>query len=97
MPCGQGLPQMRPDGAVAKGSNTGDLGITEDDDDFNLEEDKESSTDRWDSGSGTPISFGLACWGSLGLWRLWFPLKGDHGRLLCFPWPLPDPGISQFR
>jgi hypothetical protein len=49
---------MRPDGAVAKGSNAGDLGDTEDDD---VEEDEESSMDRWVTGSGTPVSFGLAC------------------------------------
>jgi hypothetical protein len=88
---------MRPDGVVAKGSNAGDLGDTEDNDGVDVEEDEESSTDRWVSGSGTPVSFGLAFWGSLGLWCPWFPLKGDHGRPLCFPWPLPDPGISQFR
>jgi hypothetical protein len=23
-------------------------------------------------------------------------VKGDHGRPLCFPWPITDPGISQF-
>jgi hypothetical protein len=65
MPCGQGLPPVRPDGAVAKGCEKGGLGDEEDDDD--VEEDSESSTDRWVSGSGTPGSFCLACRGCLGL------------------------------
>jgi hypothetical protein len=38
---------MRPDGAV-KGSNAGDLGDTEED--VDVEEDYELSTDRWVSG-----------------------------------------------
>jgi hypothetical protein len=87
---------MRPDGAVIKASNAGDRDDEEDDDD-DVEKDDESSMDRWVSGSGMPGSFCLACRGSSGLWRPWFPLKGDHGRPLCFPWPIPDPGISQFR
>jgi hypothetical protein len=85
---------MRPDGAVAKGPIEGGLGDEEDDDD-DIEKDTESSTDRWVSGSGTPGSFCLACRGSFGLWRPWFPLKGDLGRPLFLPQPLPDPGIFQ--
>jgi hypothetical protein len=96
-PCGQGLPPMWPDGAVVKASKAGDLDDEEDDDDDDVKEDDESSTDRWVLGLGTPGSFCLACRCSSGICCLWFPLKGDHGRPLCFPWPLPDPGISQFR
>jgi hypothetical protein len=70
---------VRPDGAVVKGSNARDLGDMKDDDDIDDEEDEDSSTDKWVSRSGTPVSFGLV---SLGFWRLWFPLKGDHGRPL---------------
>jgi hypothetical protein len=83
-PCRQGLPPMRPDGAVAKGPKAGGLDDEEDDDDNDVEEDDESSTDRWVSGSGTPGSFFLACRGSSGLWPPWFPLKGDLGRPLVF-------------
>jgi hypothetical protein len=83
-PWGQGLPPMWPDGAVAKGPKAGGLDDEEDDDDDVVKEDAESSTDRWVSGSGMPGSLCLACWGSSGLWRQWFPLKGDLGRPLFF-------------
>jgi hypothetical protein len=86
---------MQPVGAVVKGSNAGEL--DDEEDDVDVKEDDELSTDRWVSGSGTPGSFGLACRGFSGLRRPPFPLKGDHGQPVCFPWPLPDPGISQFR
>jgi hypothetical protein len=42
MPCGPGLPPVRPDGAVIKGSNAGDLGDTEGDNNIDVEEDDES-------------------------------------------------------
>jgi hypothetical protein len=73
---------MRPDRAVVNASNAGDRDDEKDDDDDDVEEDVESSTDKWVSGSGTPGSFCLACRGSLGLWRPWFLLKGDHGQPL---------------
>jgi hypothetical protein len=93
MPCGQGLPPVRPDGAVAKDPEKGGLGDKDDD----VDEDSVSSySDRWVSGSGTPGSFCLACQGSSGLWRPWFPLKGDLGRPLFSSRPIPDPGILQF-
>jgi hypothetical protein len=95
MSCGQGLPPVQPDGAVAKGPKIGGLGDEQDDDDDDdVNNDSPSSySERWVLGSGTPGSFGLAGWGSSGLWRLWFPLKGDLGRPLFSPWLIPDPGI----
>jgi hypothetical protein len=99
MPCGQGLPPVRPDGAVAEGPVEGGLCDEDDeDDDGDVEEDSLSSySDRWVSGSGTSGCFRLACWGPSGLWRPWFPLKGDLGRPLFLPQPIPDPGSFQFR
>jgi hypothetical protein len=88
-PCGQGPPSMRPDGArVIKAADEGGC----DDEDDN-EEDDRTSTDRWVSGSGTPGSIGLAFWGPLGLWRLWFLCWGTTGSRCFFPWPIPDLGI----
>jgi hypothetical protein len=80
---------VRPDGAVAKGPEDGGLGDEVDDDN----DSPSSYSERWVPGSGTPGSFGLAGWGSLGLWRPWFPLKGDLGRPLFLPWLIPDPKI----
>jgi hypothetical protein len=88
---------MRPDGAVVKASNAGDRDDEEDYDDDDIEEDDESSTDRWVLRSGTPGSFCLACRGPFGPLAPVVSMKGDHRRLLCFPCPIPDPGISQFR
>jgi hypothetical protein len=76
-PCGQGPPLIQPDGAVVKASNEGGC------DDEDVDEDDGTSTDRWVSGSGTPGSFCLACWGFLGLWRLWFLCWGTTGSR-CF-------------
>jgi hypothetical protein len=45
-PAGKGSPPMRPAGAVVKASNAGDR-VDEEDDDDDVEEDVESSTDRW--------------------------------------------------
>jgi hypothetical protein len=74
-PCGQGPPQMRPDGAGQLSGKVIDVQDEEDDD----EEDDESSSDRWVSGSGSPGSFCLASWVPLGLWRLWFLCRALHG------------------
>jgi hypothetical protein len=95
MPRGQGLPPLRPDGAVAKGPEYGGLGDEKDDDDDDDVDDDSPSLylERWVLRSGTPGSFGLAGRGTWGLWRLWFPLKGDLGRPLFSLWLIPDPGI----
>jgi hypothetical protein len=93
-PRGQGLSPRRAAGKVVKGPEEGGLGDEEKDDDDDDDDSISSYMDRWVPGSGT---FCLVCWGSSGLWRLWFPLKGDHGRLLFLPRPTPDPGIFQFH
>jgi hypothetical protein len=61
MPCGQGLPPLRPDGAVAKGLEYGCLGDEEDDDDDVDDDSPSSYSERWVLRSG---SFGLAGRGS---------------------------------
>jgi hypothetical protein len=73
-PCGQGPPQLQPDGAGQFGGKVVDKNVQDEDedDDDDDEEDDKTSSDRWVSGSGSPWSFCLALWGPLGLWRLWF-------------------------
>jgi hypothetical protein len=62
MPCGQGLPPLWPDGAVAKDPEFGGLGDEANDDDDQDVDDKSSSShsERWVLRSGTLGSFGLA-------------------------------------
>jgi hypothetical protein len=71
-PCGQGPPQLRPDGAGQFGGKVVNQDFQEEDDDDNDEEDDKTSSNRWVLGSGSPGSFCLALWGPLGLWHPWF-------------------------
>jgi hypothetical protein len=64
MPRGQGLPPLRPDGAVAKGPEYGGLGDEEDDDDDVGDDSASSYSERWVLRSGSPGFFGLAGQGS---------------------------------
>jgi hypothetical protein len=69
-PCGQGPPQLRPDGAGQSSGKVIDVQDKDDNDDDDDEENDKSSSDRWVSESGSPGSFCLALWGTLGLWFL---------------------------
>jgi hypothetical protein len=86
MPCGQGSPLVRPDGAGQFHGKVVDVQDKDDEDDD--EEVDSSSSERWVSRSGSPGSFCLASWGPLGLWHLWFPSQGTavgiFVQLLCF-------------
>jgi hypothetical protein len=62
MSCGQGLPPLWPDGAVAKGPEEGGLGdeVYNDNDDDVDDDSLSSYSERWVPGSGMHGSFGLA-------------------------------------
>jgi hypothetical protein len=101
-PVGKGFPRCGQMGQLPRAPGRGGLGDEDDDDDDDddndVDEDSVSSySDRWVSGSGTPGSFCLACWGSSDLWSPWFPLKEDLGRPLFLSRPIPDPGIFQLH